>query len=152
MFKYIFLIFCLLGAAWQLLNTRAARLKAANAASAMAEAKAAVSANKPGASPGFVFMPAPKTAAPGLVLVIVPPDAPKEAALRAETLLAELRAVGIPGTSAGQAAFSVPTQAEAGSVNAFMSGPLPLVFIGDMACANPAPAEVIAEYRRTHPK
>ena len=150
MFKYIFLIFCLLGAAWQLLNTRAARIKAANAAAATARAVAP--AGKPGAAPGFVRMPAPKNAPSDKVLVISPPDCPKEAALRTETLLAELRAAGIPCVSAAQAAFAVPTQAEADSVNAFMAGPLPLVFIGDLGRANPSAADVIAEYKRAVPK
>ena len=154
MLKYLF-IFCLLGAAWQFLNTRNARIKAANAAAAAAaavEAKAAAATAKPVGSASFVPMPAPKNAAPDRVLVIVPPDCPREATLRAEAILAELRAASIPCQSAGQATFAVPTQFEADAVNTFMAGPLPLVFIGNMACANPAPADVVAEYRRTTPK
>lgn len=81
-------------------------------------------------------------------MTFAPANCPSDAAQRAEALARRLDAAGIPDTRSQRASFStLSSQEEANRVMSVMNGRIPVVFVRNRARADPAPEDVVAEYR-----
>jgi len=102
-----------------------------------------------GAGNGFEAIPLPDGVSARGVVIFTPQNCPSDAAQRARRLMAQLSAERIPYRETSSAEFSaLQSQEEANRVMAVMNGPVPVVYVDGRAKANPAPEEVVAEYRR----
>ena len=102
-----------------------------------------------GASPhGFVEIPLPDGQSGHHVVIFAPANCPSDAGQRADALALRLDEAGIPYTRSQQAEFStLSSQEEADRVMSVMNGRIPVVFVRRRASADPAPEDVVAEYR-----
>jgi hypothetical protein len=110
---------------------------------------------------GFVTLPAADGHDDQHVYIVAPQNCPGDAAQRAEQMAGQLGISGIPAVRTHSVDFSqLRAQARANQLsesmikqaqrmNDIMQGPLPIVFVRGRAKNNPAPEEVISEYKRT---
>ena len=117
--------------------------------------KAVVESVGPKASQGargssdFVEVPLPDGVSAHGVVIFAPENCPSDAAQRARRLASHLSGERIPYRETSSADFStISSQDEADRVMRVMNGPVPVVYVNGRAKANPAPEEVVAEYRR----
>lgn len=97
---------------------------------------------------GFVEIPLPDGQAGHHVVIFAPANCPSDAAQRADALARRLDEAGIPYTRSQRANFStLSSQEEANRVMSVMNGRIPVVFVRNRARADPAPEDVVAEYR-----
>ena len=88
------------------------------------------------------------------VLVLAPPNCPSEQAQRAEALIHELRAIGIPVKRGSSISFELanPSAEERAAVDrtvaVFKQG-APAVFVNGRGMSNPSVAQTVAVYRET---
>lgn len=101
------------------------------------------------ASSGFVQLPRAAEQQGAGVYVVAAQDCPEDDAQRADQLAQDLSNKGIPVSRTHNVSFSLTgddaSQAQQ-RIASVMRGPLPIVFIGGRAKANPSLAEVVAEY------
>jgi hypothetical protein len=113
---------------------------------------AAVAASVRGDANGFAPLPPVFEPPPERLLILAPPNCPREAGRRADELASLLQNDGIPYTRSGNINIipsRQPTSAEMDQLNRTMLGELPIVFIGGRARNNPTTDELLAEYRQT---
>ena len=95
---------------------------------------------------GFVSLPKPSNFNTDSVIIFAAQNCTKAAARRADSLAAELSSRNIPYTRASRASFSNYDPSLKKQLDSVMRGTLPIVFIDDMAKANPTLEEVLAEF------
>ena len=97
---------------------------------------------------GFVPMPQPMGTDMRTVLIYAPVNCPSATAQRARELSRELAARHIPHAQLEEASFDLdnPDRQTVATFKRVMEGSGPVVFVRGRAKANPAVAEVVAEY------
>jgi hypothetical protein len=99
----------------------------------------------------FVPMPTPAGHSSAGVVVFAPANCTKAEGLRADDMMRQLEARGIPASRASSANFSTDGMTPEGiqNLNSVMAGTLPAVFVNGTGKANPSFEEVAAQYERT---
>lgn len=99
----------------------------------------------------FIPMPTPSGHSAAGVVVFAPANCTKAEGLRADEMMRQLEASGIPATRASSANFSGEgiTPDVVKNLNSVMAGALPAVFVNGTGKANPSFAEVAAQYTKT---
>ena len=111
-------------------------------------ARLSASAGPADAGGGFVGIPMADGMSPRGVIIFAPENCPSDAAQRAERVTRLLSSKGIAYRRATAADYNnLASPEEAERVMAVMNGPIPIVYVNGKAKANPAPEEVVAEYR-----
>jgi hypothetical protein len=84
------------------------------------------------------------------VVVFAPAHCTQAEGLRADEMMRQLEANGIPASRASSANFSTDGMTPEGmqNLNSVMAGALPAVFVKGTGKANPSVEEVIAQYKR----
>jgi hypothetical protein len=103
---------------------------------------------------GFSPLPAMFDPPRERLLILAPPNCPREAGRRADELVSLLQGEGITVTRSGSVSIRPtrdPSSAEMDQLNMTMLGPLPIVFVGGRARNNPTTDEILAEYRQAKP-
>jgi hypothetical protein len=101
---------------------------------------------------GFAPLPEPFVGPTDRLVILAPPNCPSEQGRRADELVNQLTADGIPCSRAAGANIRADrdaTKDELDRLNSVMLGELPLVFINGRAKNNPDLADVEGEYRST---
>lgn len=97
---------------------------------------------------GFVALPQPSGTSARQVLIFAPQNCSSAEARRADEIAAQLARHNIPYARLDNANFdSIQDEADFKRLDAVMRGSVPIVFIGGRGKANPAPQDVVAEYR-----
>jgi hypothetical protein len=99
---------------------------------------------------GFVALPEPFTGPGAGIEILAPPNCPHEAGVKADGLVRDLTADGVPCSRSGNVNISMdrpPTQAETDLLNKTMLGELPIVFVNGRAKNDPSVAEIEGEFR-----
>ncbi len=112
----------------------------------------AVQANKTASihESGFVLLPPADGARSAGVTVFAAEGCPEEAAQRADRLVEQISAKGIPVSRSSHVNFNIPQgdPAVAQTVMSIMNGELPIVLVRGRAKANPTLEDVVSEYAR----
>ena len=101
---------------------------------------------------GFAPLPKPFVGPSDRLVILAPPHCPSEQGRRADELVRQLAADGIPcsrSVGANVSAEREATKDELDRLNRVMLGELPIVFINGRAKNNPDIADVEGEYRST---
>lgn len=99
---------------------------------------------------GFQPIPLPDGVSARGVVVFAPKHCTSDAARRTDDLIRHLSKHGVAYVRTDSADFNnLTSQDEASRVMSVMNGPVPIVYVNGKAKANPAPQEVVAEFRGT---